>query len=76
MLPSVNKAADVGFVKDKPQILIWLRDGVTLRRSCVYKTFLAFQSRKMLSPRTSGFYVVVSDEHSPILQCRCSLNSL
>lgn len=76
MLPSVNKAADVGFVKDKPPILIWLSGRVALRRSCVHKTSLGFQSQKMLSPRTSGFCGVVSDAPSPILQCRCSLNSL
>lgn len=56
MLPSVNKAADVGFVKDKPPILVWLSGRVALRRSCVHKTSLGFQSQKMLSPRTVGLY--------------------
>lgn len=53
MLPSVNKAADVGFVKDKPPILIWLSGRVALRRSCVHKTSLGFQSQKM--PKDPGF---------------------
>lgn len=43
---------------------------------CLYRTFLGFQSQKMLSLRTSGFSVVVSDEHSPILQGWWNQNSL
>lgn len=33
-----------------------------------YKTFLAFQSPEVLSPVTSGFCVVVSDECFPIVE--------